>query len=132
MADHKPSVSPEPTYSAQQIAEAKATICAAYQKDQQALDLAGARNGGADPTAILAVATGIRQVLEVGSRYLLTKLAEEPATPPDLADEVRKLANLDLDLTINYLNGLANSDPQQQPLLKAADEAALTIQRLCK
>jgi hypothetical protein len=107
-------------------------VCTAYQKVQHALDISGARSGGSDPTAILAVATSGRQVLDFGGRYLLAKLAEKPATPTDLADAVRKLANNFQELTLGYLDGLTNSDREQQPILHASDEAALTIQRLCK
>jgi hypothetical protein len=107
-------------------------MCAAYQQVRKAGDVAGARNGGTDPTAILAVATSTRQVLEVGSRYLITKLSEEPATPPDLAGAVRKLADAYQELTINYLDGLSNSDSELTPLLRAADEAHATIEKLCK
>lgn len=130
--ESRPPTPPKLTYSAQQVTQAKAHVCDAYQKEQKALDLAGARNGGDDPTAVLAVATAIRQVLDVGSRNLLAKLAEEPATPSDLANAVHVLARLDLELTIGYLDGLSNSDPELQPTLKAGDEAALNVQRLCK
>jgi hypothetical protein len=132
LPDNTPPSPRDPTYSADQTAQAKTNVCDAYRKEQKALDLAGARNGGDDPTAILAVATSTRQVLDVGGRYLLAKLAEEPATPPELAQTVRKLADLDLDLTVGYLDGLTNQDADQQPLLKAADEVALNIQRICK
>jgi hypothetical protein len=132
LPDNRPYPQAEPTYTAEQTAQAKASVCDAYQKEQRALDLAGARNGGDDPMAMLAVATAIRQVLDVGSRYLLAKLAEKPATPPDVTNAVRNLARLDLELTIGYLDGLSNSDPELQTSLKAGDQAALTVQRLCK
>ncbi|OSC39531.1 hypothetical protein [Mycobacterium decipiens] len=123
---------PAPTYTNQQVADAKAKVCAAYEQVRKAGDLAGSRNGGSDPTAILAVATSTRQVLEVGSRYLMTKLGTEPATPPDLAAAVHKLANVYQELTINYLDGLSNSDQELDPLLRAGDEAHSTIETLCK
>ncbi len=132
LPDNKDPVSSAPTYTDHQIADAKASVCAAFGKIDHALDVAGARSGGSDPTAQLAVATGTRQAFEVGSRYLLTKLAEEPATPPDLAEEIRKQANSFQELLVGYLNDLTNSAPEQQPALKASDEATLTIRRLCK
>lgn len=36
---------PPPTYSSQQVADAKTAICAAYQQVRKAGDLAGARSG---------------------------------------------------------------------------------------
>jgi len=130
--DHKPSGSPAPTYTDQQVNDAKASVCTAFQKVDHALDLAGARRGTDDPTSQLAVATNTRQVLDAGSRYLLTKLSDAPATPPDLATAVRNQANSFQELMIGYLDELTNSAPEQQPALKASDEATDTIRRLCK
>jgi hypothetical protein len=130
LPNNKPA--PVPRYTDQQVADAKAHVCAAYEQVRKAGDVAGARNGGSDPTSILAVATSTRQVLEVGSRYLTTKLETQPATPPDLAAAVRKLANVYQEMTIDYLDGLSNSDPELDPLLRAGDEAHSTIEKLCK
>ncbi|HSS23221.1 MAG TPA: hypothetical protein VLL82_02155, partial [Mycobacterium sp.] len=46
-----------PTYSNQQVADAKASVCTAYEQVRKAGDVAGARNGGSDPISILTVAT---------------------------------------------------------------------------
>jgi hypothetical protein len=123
---------PTPTYSKQQVADAKTALCAAYEQVRKAGDVAGTRNGGGDPTSILAVATSTRQVLDVGSRYLITKLNTEPATPSDLATAIRKLADVYQEMTVDYLDGLSNSDPELSPLLRAGDEAHSTIQGLCR
>ncbi|OMC52992.1 hypothetical protein A5745_23130 [Mycobacterium sp. IS-2888] len=132
-SDSKPTpAAPPVTYSQQQITDAKASVCAAYQQVRKAGDMAGARSGGSDPNAVLTVATSTRQVLDVGSRYLMTKLAKEPATPPDLAAAVRKLADVYQEMTVDYLDGLSNSDPELDPLLRAGDEAHSTIESLCK
>jgi hypothetical protein len=132
LSDHKPSTPTAPVYTDQQIATAKASVCAAFAKVDRALDVAGAQRGGDDPTSILAVATSVRQVLEVGSRYLSTKLTEQPATPPDLAKEVREFANSSQELVIGYLDGLTASDADLQPSRREGDETTLTIRRLCK
>jgi hypothetical protein len=120
------------TYTDRQTADAKAHMCAAFAKVARAVDVAGAVPRGSDETAQLAGATGIRQAFDVGSRYLLTKLAEEPATPSDLASAVRKEANSLQEGVIGYLDGLTNSDPEMRPLVDANTEAAATIQRLRK
>lgn len=80
----------------------------------------------------LAVADNTRQVLDAGSRYLLTKLAEEPATPPDLAKAVQNQARSFQELMVGFLDDIPNSDPRQQPVLKASDEATATIRQFCK
>lgn len=121
------------TYTDQQVATAKSNVCDAFGKIDHALDLAGARAGAnQEPAMQLAVADNTRQVLDAGSRYLLTKLAEEPATPPDLANAVRKQASSFQELMVGFLDDIPNSDPVQQPVLKASDEATATIRQLCK
>lgn len=130
-SENKPTPAPSSmTYSQQQIADSKASVCDAYKQVRRALDAAGARNGGSDPTAGLAVATASRQALDAGSRYLLTKLAEEPATNPDLAAAVRKLADLYQQITISYLADA--SDSEINPLRQAAEQPTATIDGFCK
>jgi hypothetical protein len=108
----------------------KAKVCAAFDKVQHAVMATSARSGGDDPTAILAVATSGRQALEVGSRYLLTKLAEEPATPTNLADIVRRVANLYQERTIDYLAEVSDAEIDQ--LRRVSDETTSMVERLCK
>jgi hypothetical protein len=98
-----------------------------------ALDLADGRGGGSsDPTAQLAVATSTRQVLDAGSRYLLTKLAEEPATAPELARAVKKQADSYQQVSIYYLDGRIYSNPGLKSAGNDSNAATASIQRLCK
>jgi hypothetical protein len=129
--DNKPTPPPpKPVYTDQQITVAKTDICGAYRQVRRALDAAGARNGGSDPTASLAVATASRQALDVGSRYLLNKLAVQPATNPDLAAAIRKLADLYLQIAVSYLADA--SDSEINPLFETVDQSTSTIDGLCK
>lgn len=118
---------PKPTYSAQQVADAKSKVCAAYEKVRHANYVNSSRTGGDDPTAQLAVAVNQRQIYEAGSAYLLSTLSEEPATPADLARAARKLAYVFQVLTLDNLA----SDPAHAEE-NSANETALTIQGLCK
>jgi len=111
----------------QEITDARAKVCDGNQKVRRALSANATRSGGDDPTAQLAVAVNARQIYEAGSAYLLTALREEPATPPDLAAEARKLAVLFQILT---LDGLA-ADPNVQGH-DSADQTLSTIDSLCK
>jgi hypothetical protein len=130
LQDHKPSTSP--TFTDQQVATAKSNMCAAFEKVQHAVDLAKTHVGSTDYTTQLATAALTHVALDASSRYLLTKLAAEPATPTDLATAVRNEANAEQEALIGYLNGLTASDPAMQPALKTDDEATATIRRLCK
>jgi hypothetical protein len=126
-APYKPP--PATKYTEQQVAAAKTKVCGAYHEVRQALAVAGARSGGSDATATLAVATSSRQALDVGSRYLLTKLAEEPATSSNLYVAVRKLAQIYQELTIRYLADANDAEIEQ--LRRSADEPTTTIDGLC-
>lgn len=129
-ADNKgPASSPATKYTDQQVVEAKAKVCAAHQKVHHAVGLTSGRSSD-DPSGHLAIATSARQALDAGGRYLLSKLAEEPATPADLTEAVRKLANSFQELTVDYLAEV--SDAELDPLLRTSDQATLTIESLCK
>jgi hypothetical protein len=132
MPDTKAATPPAPTYSQQQAAEAKSKVCGVFERVWNAEQVAGARNGGADPTATLAVATSIRQVLDFASRYLIQKVSAEPATPRELASTVRGLADVYEELTLSYLDGLTNADPKLGPLLNTLDKQTYTAQAQCK
>jgi hypothetical protein len=121
---------PPPTYTAQQTADAKAKVCAAYEKAHSAVKASSARDEGTEPTAQLAFALNGRQALLAGSEYLRTVLSAEPATPNDLATTVWKLTDVFQELVVDYLNGMNES--QMESPLQAGNEATLTIERLCK
>jgi hypothetical protein len=131
-ASHSDQPQPKPTFTDQQVANAKTNVCAAFEKVHNAVDLAHSHAGSADYNTQLTAAALTNLALDAGSRYLLTKLAEEPATPPDLATAVRNEANAEQEALIGYLNGLPASDPQMQPAVGASDEATATVRRLCK
>ena len=118
---------PAPTYSEQQVADAKSKVCAAYAKVQKASSANQTRNGGDDPNLQLLVAVTMRQVFDSGSAYLLKTLAEEPAAPPNLAAATKNLADLYQVITLDGLAGDLND-----PAHNAANEAGFTIQGLCK
>jgi hypothetical protein len=126
------SAPPAPSYTDQQTADAKAKVCAAFGQVDRALEVAQSLGGSSDPTAILAVATSTRQVLDFGSRYLLTKLAAEPATPPELASAVRKQTDAYQEVVMRYLDGLDYSDPGLKSAGSASNEATETIRRICE
>lgn len=119
-----------PTYSSQEVADAKSKVCAAYRVVRKALAATGSRDGGTDPTSTLAVATSSRQALDVGSQYLNSELNEAPATAVDLAIAIRKLADLYREIAISYLAEL--DETEIEPLRHAAEQPSLDIDRLCK
>jgi hypothetical protein len=126
---HNNQPPPKPTYTQQQIADAKAKVCGAFGQLDRALSVANALPSGSDT---LVAALNIRQVFDVGSRHLLATLAEEPATPADLATAIRKQASTLEEALIDYQDGLSNSDPEMRPVVDANTAATNTIRQLCK
>ena len=124
--DHAP---PTPTYTQQQIADAKAKVCASVGKFNRAVSVNNALPRGSDP---VVAAVNSRQIFDVFSRYLLATLAEEPATPADLANAVREEASTLEEAVIGYEDGLSNSDSDMRPIMDASSAAADKIQQLCK
>lgn len=118
-----------PTYSSEQVADAKAKVCAAYAKVHRAVGLTSGRSSE-DSTTRLVIATSGRQALAIGGTYLLARLGEEPATPPDLKVAVHSLASTFRELAIDYLAELGDSE--LDPLLRTADQESVKIESFCK
>lgn len=121
---------PAPTYSSQQVADAKSKVCAAYAKVHSAITASSARDEGTDATSKLAFALNGRQSLLAGSAYLRTTLSHAPAAPAVLTEKVQEITDLYQELVIDYLNSM--TDKEMQPTLQAGDEVALKIEELCR
>lgn len=126
---HNSQPPPKPTYTQQQIADAKAKVCAAFAKLDRAGGVNNALPRGSDP---VVAAVNSRQIFDVFSRYLLATLAEEPATPADLAAAVREQARTLEEVVILDEEGFSNSDPELKPVVDANSASADTIRQLCK
>jgi hypothetical protein len=121
------------SYSDTQRAEAKVEACTAMDLVRRGVSLntnLQPAGGPDDVTGSLAVAANARVSLYDGGQYLLAKL--DPATPSDLADAVRKLANNLMDIGAASTAGAQNTDPDQSARLRDADAAHATIVELCK
>jgi hypothetical protein len=119
-----------PTYTDQQVADAKAKVCAAYDKVHQAVLVNTGRTGGDDPTSILAMAANARVALFDGGEYLLNTLENEPATPPDLAKELQELVRAYQHLAIDYLADAPDSEVESS--FNALDKPNAAVYGTCK
>jgi cytoskeletal protein RodZ len=126
----QPKPPPPPTYNAKQIADAKAQVCAAHEKVHNAIKASSARDRGTDPTAQLVFAINGQQAILAGSEFLRTTLSQQPATPDNLANTVRKLTDIFQGLVVDYQNGM--SDSELESTLRASDDATVAIQEICK
>jgi len=129
-----PSHPSAPTYTEQQIADAKARACGALNL----VNKAAIQNSGtgappqqsADPAMAEAQAAGSRLSLVAGAWYLRDHL--DPATPEPIAAAFRHISQIMLDLAENYLVGIQNADPAQADLIKQGNAAFPQALELCK
>jgi hypothetical protein len=128
-APHNTQPPPKPTYTDQQVADAKAKVCAVFGQLDRAVVVGNGEPRGSDA---LVAAINTRQIFDVFSRNLLATLAEEPATPADLAAAVRTQADTLEQIVIEYQDGFGTSDPQVRPLVDANSASADKIRQLCK
>jgi hypothetical protein len=125
------SVTPStPSYTDKEVADAQKAVCETFEKVRHSIQVSGSRDTGNDHLTEVLVALDARQAVVAGSDLLFTKLEEEPATPPDLVTAVRKLGSLYQELAVDYLNDA--SEAERKPVMHAADNAALTIEGICK
>lgn len=123
-----------PTYTEQQIADAKAKACAAVDLVHKGVALQSGANKSdgvsADPAVAEAQAANARLSIISGSWYLRDHL--DPATPQPIADMVRHLSDIMLDMGANYLAGARDADPSQSVLLSDGDSTFAHALESCK
>lgn len=122
----------EPSYSAEQQTAAKDAVCRAFVSVRTGV----ATNthlqppgGDSDVTGTMAAAANARGALMDGGQYLLARL--EPATPPDLADAVRRFANGLLDFGAAATAGAPNDDPGQTARQRDLDSQSDALNKMC-
>lgn len=114
------------TFTNQQVADAKAKVCSAFEKVRSSVSLQTGANSGADPAMTQAVAANARLSLATGAYYLQTRL--DPATPQPLATAIRSFSDLLLDLAENALAG-STSD---QSLEQQGEAQIAQLKEMCK
>lgn len=125
--------SQEPEYTDDQRNAAQATVCAAFETVSSgvAMNTNLAPPGGSDDIGgALAVAANARVALYDGGQYLLARLA--PATPADLAGEIRNFGNQLMDIGAAATAGVPNTDPVQAGRLMAAEASGTAVSGLCR
>ena len=121
-----PETTTAPTFTDQQIADAKTRACNAYKLVATAVALQTHADVGNEPQAGAANA---RLSTAGGSAYLRTHL--DPATPAPLTTEIRSFADLLQDIALNQLAGVINDDPAQAARYNDAGAAEKRIDGLC-
>ncbi|BBX47940.1 hypothetical protein GCM10009641_10160 [Mycobacterium cookii] len=125
-----PPHSTGPTYTEQQISDAKTRACAAFETVLKGVTLQTHGQPSDDPAMRKAQAVNGQLALAAGGSYLRDRL--DPATPSELATAVRKTSDILLDLGANALAGAQNADQPQAGLLSEAQSSFAQVQELCK
>ena len=115
-----------------QRSDAQAKICSAFDIVRNGVNRntnLQAPGGSTDLAGTLAVAANARLSLSNGGQYLLTNLTS--ATPAELANSVRRFANVLMDIGAYATAGAQNAEPQQAARLREASETDATITQLC-
>ena len=119
-------------YSDQQRNDAKKHICETFKIVDRAVvrnsHLKNPDNGG--PIGALSVATAQRFAFYDGGAFLRDRVAAEPATPKDLADNANALGTQLEELSIGYLAGA--QDFAQDELRQNLDDKIKKIVEICK
>jgi hypothetical protein len=121
-----------PAYTDTQRADAKTKICEAYSTVDRGLrrNTNLAPQGGDTDVGGLAIAANWRVSVYDGGQYLLARL--DPATPPDLAEPVRNLGNVLMDVGAAATAGVDNPEPAQAARIQEVDRLEAIIVERCK
>jgi hypothetical protein len=119
-----------PTYTEQQINDAKIRACNAFDIVLKGVTLQTHGQPSDDPGMRKAQAVNGQLSLAAGGWYLRDHV--EPGTPADLATTAQKTSHLLLDLGANALAGAQNADQPQAKLLSETQAAFARMQDLCK
>lgn len=122
-----------PGYTDAQRAEAATATCAAYETVRTAVATntnTEPPGGSSDIAGALAAAANARVALLDGGQYLLARL--DPATPDDLAGDIRRFANQLMDIGAAATAGVPNTDPAQAARLADAEAAGAAISSRCR
>ena len=119
-------------YTDQQRSDSKKHICETFKIVDRAVvrnsHLKNPENGG--PIGALSVATAQRFAFYDGGAFLRDRVAAEPATPKDLADNANALGTQLEELSIGYLAGA--QDFAQDELRQNLDDKIKKIVEICK
>jgi hypothetical protein len=122
------------TYTEQQISDARTRMCAAVETIHKGVVLQSGANKhdgvSSDPALAEGQAANARLSIISGSWYLRDHL--DPATPQPLADTIRHLSGVMLDIGANYLAGARDADQAQSALLSDGDSSFARALELCK
>ncbi|MCV7228287.1 hypothetical protein [Mycolicibacterium komossense] len=118
-------------FSEEQITEAKKAACSAYDKTTKAVSKAASLNSP-DPTMTFVIAVNTRLATQFSSRFISDTLDSNPATPSDIAQNLRELTSAWDEIVLAQLSEIKGDDPTLKPAFDQLDSADQAIAQACK
>jgi hypothetical protein len=125
-----PTPTTSPSYTDQQITEAKARSCKAFETVDKGVTLQTNGDASGDPAMAKAQGANARLATISGGWYLKARL--DPATPAELSTAIRHLSEVLLDLGANYEAGVKDDDTAQAALKSETNSTFSRVAELCK
>lgn len=121
-----------PTFTDEQVAQAKANICAEFNIVNRAIVINTHRTNPTPSSEIGDLVTGLYGNVTIyqGGDYLLDLAATEPAVPSKLGDAIRSLGNAMKRLGVIDLT--LETDSVRDPLLTTVNNDIILVDQLCK
>jgi hypothetical protein len=119
-----------PTYTEQQISEAKTRACKAFETVDKGVTLQTNGEASSDPAMAKAQGANARLATISGGWYLKARL--DPATPAELSTAIQHLSEVLLDLGASYEAGVKDDDPAQAAQKSETNSTFSRVAELCK
>ena len=118
-----------PTYSEQQVADAKKAVCEAYAKGVRSMRVVAGRVVD-NPADTLPVAVNSRLAEVAVANYYVNALSANPAVPSELQDLLRRLSQAYQDVALIQL---ADGTPvDYKPEKEVVNESVRKLDQLCQ
>ena len=124
-----PKPAATPTYSEQQVAEAKKAVCDGFSQGQDALSVAGSKRSDI-PSESFAIALNSRLAVDAVMDHLRSNLLENPAASEAVKTTVRDLANNYQELLLKTVADKTGSD--LDPILKKIEASTNAVEQACE
>jgi len=125
-----PAKSSTPTYTEEQISDAKVRSCKAFDLVDKGVTLQTNGESSSDPVMAKAQGASARLATISGGWYLKARL--DPATPAELTSAIQHLSDVLLDLGANYEAGVRDDDASQAALKNETNSTFAHVAELCK
>lgn len=118
-----------PAFTDAQRSDAKSEICSAFDTVRAGVATNTNQTPPDDIAGALAAAANARVALYDGGQYLIARL--DPATPDDLAAQIRRFGDQLMDIGAAATAGVPNTDQLQAQRLSDAESTSKAISGLC-